>query len=205
MWPVGVCDLPRTAPADRPTFIKGKTMEPADIQRRILEARKAWSAVDDDRNSTKPITEVIDGIFADLRRLGIAVPNPPRAEITPERIAAALTGGRSIIPHWHREYHEALNQAEAALANVQPERSKEADPPTARVQVNDSTVVVDGKAYAVPEALANFFAVLLDGGYHSAADAGIRTRQIERLPDQLKNVLDSDGGKGTRIKPEWLG
>lgn len=44
----------------------------------------------------------------------------------------------------------------------------------------------------------------LSGEYVSLTEHGYRTRDIESLPPQVQEIIESQPGAGTRIKPEWF-
>lgn len=115
-----------------------------------------------------------------------------------------LTG----FPAWTIEYAAELKvmlRKEAArLAAKQPALIG----PKVVVKLDPPQIVIDGDAYALPNRkMAGLFKAMVDarGESISATDHSVRTRDLEKLPLEIKAIIDSQGGKGTRILPKFLG
>jgi hypothetical protein len=71
----------------------------------------------------------------------------------------------------------------------------------------ENVVIIDGAQVAVKASGYKLFELLLKdpGEYVPISKHGLRTRDVESLPDKLRDAVESDPGAGTRIKREWTG
>lgn len=75
-----------------------------------------------------------------------------------------------------------------------------------RVILVDGGIQIDGRVTALKPRQIEILAVLLSqaGEYVSGSEHGFRSREIDALPAEVRNIIDAQPGAGTRIYPEWL-
>lgn len=108
---------------------------------------------------------------------------------------------RLILRELELQIVTALNgvvagQGEERRCRVRVERTPEGD-----------FINLDGTRHPVNEKAANLFDAGLhaNGSWFSATESGCRTRDINSLPQELRELLETGGSKGTRLKPVvWL-
>lgn len=71
-------------------------------------------------------------------------------------------------------------------------------------------IMIAGQLYSfkgrkvVPKLVAFFQEMIETQDYCSASGFGIRTRDIEGQPDEIRELIESQPAAGTRIKPKWF-
>jgi hypothetical protein len=67
-------------------------------------------------------------------------------------------------------------------------------------------VILDGAAFSLLPNGVKLLEILLGarGEYVSLASFGLRTRDIQNLPEPVQAAIESQPGAGTRIRREWL-
>lgn len=80
-------------------------------------------------------------------------------------------------------------------------------PPKARVRIGEANVVVvDDKPLPVKPNGYKLMQLLCaaSGDYVPITSPGLRTRDVEALPEQLRKAVECDPGAGTRLRREYL-
>lgn len=67
------------------------------------------------------------------------------------------------------------------------------------ISIGDEVVALTSKQQAMVQLMYEH-----PGEYVSLAEHGYRTRDTESLPPQVKKIIESQPGAGTRINPEWF-
>jgi hypothetical protein len=119
------------------------------------------------------------------------------------RVAASLAelGPVDIWAHIEQEFHAA-----SKLIGLDQEPRIAADTSPRLTIAGENVVSLDGPLIAVKPNGYMLFQLLLNspGDYVPLLQHGLRTRDVQSLPETLRNVIESDPGAGTRIKREWV-
>ncbi len=125
--------------------------------------------------------------------------------------AAQRLPGRLIVTAEHlwelyTKIVEVPQDNEAAALNLSESQTAATEPARISVSLEPPQITIGCNAYALKPKMAELLHSLANcmGEYQSMTESGVKTRDIEGLPREVRAILESQPGAGTRINPEWL-